>query len=43
MRCFTAMCPMVQGTALVMGLGFVVLNALVDLIARRIDPREVQA
>ncbi|MDQ1849726.1 ABC transporter permease [Gemmobacter fulvus] len=35
--------PMVQGTALVMGLGFVVLNALVDLIARRIDPREVQA
>lgn len=35
--------PMVQGTALVMGLGFVLLNAVVDLIARRIDPREVQA
>ncbi|MDZ4312121.1 MAG: ABC transporter permease [Cypionkella sp.] len=35
--------PMVQGTALVMGLGFVLLNAVVDLIVRRIDPREVQA
>ncbi|MFV0243638.1 MAG: ABC transporter permease [Qingshengfaniella sp.] len=33
--------PMVQGTALVMGLGFVLLNAVVDLIARRIDPRAV--
>lgn len=31
--------PMVQGTALVMGLGFVLLNALVDLLARWIDPR----
>jgi len=35
--------PMVQGTALLMGLGFVLLNALVDLVARRIDPRAVQA
>ncbi|MDO8882128.1 ABC transporter permease, partial [Pseudotabrizicola sp.] len=35
--------PMVQGTALVMGLGFVLLNAVVDLIVRHIDPREVQA
>ena len=35
--------PMVQGTALAMGLGFVLLNAIVDLIARRIDPREVAA
>ena len=35
--------PMVQGTALVMGLGFVSLNAVVDLIARPIDPRELQA
>lgn len=34
--------PMVQGTALVMGLGFVLLNAVIDLAARRIDPREVQ-
>lgn len=34
--------PMVQGTALVMGLGFVLMNAAVDMIARRIDPREVQ-
>ena len=33
--------PMVQGTALVMGLGFVLINAAVDLLARRIDPREV--
>ncbi|CCG08886.1 ABC transporter permease [Pararhodospirillum photometricum] len=33
--------PMVQGTALVMGLGFVLLNTGVDLIARRLDPREV--
>jgi peptide/nickel transport system permease protein len=35
--------PMVQGTALVMGLGFVVLNAVVDLCVRRIDPRQVRA
>lgn len=35
--------PMVQGTALVMGLGFVVLNALVDLAVRAIDPRQVRA
>lgn len=38
--------PMVQGTALLLGLGFVVLNALVDLAAHLIDPRgqrEVQA
>ncbi|WP_353429776.1 ABC transporter permease [Paracoccus denitrificans] len=31
--------PMVQGTALLLGLGFVVLNALVDLAAHWIDPR----
>lgn len=31
--------PMVQGTALMLGLGFVVLNALVDLAAHAIDPR----
>jgi len=31
--------PMVQGTALVLGLGFVVVNALIDLAVRRIDPR----
>lgn len=35
--------PMVQGTALVMGLSFVALNALIDLAVRRIDPREVRA
>lgn len=35
--------PMVQGTALVMGLAFVVINAIVDLIARSIDPRGVPA
>lgn len=35
--------PMVQGTALVMGLAFVVINAIVDLIARSIDPRGVDA
>lgn len=35
--------PMVQGTALVMGLGFVVLNGVVDVIVRRLDPRGVQA
>ncbi|MCZ4290777.1 ABC transporter permease [Hoeflea alexandrii] len=31
--------PMVQGTALVMGLGFVLINTLVDLAITRIDPR----
>ena len=31
--------PMVQGTALVLGLGFVLVNATVDLAVRRIDPR----
>ncbi len=31
--------PMVQGTALMLGLGFVVLNAAVDLAAHWIDPR----
>ncbi|WP_246660289.1 ABC transporter permease [Rhizobium sp. FKL33] len=31
--------PMVQGAALVMGLAFVAINALVDLVARIIDPR----
>ena len=31
--------PMVQGTALVMGLMFVVLNALVDVLNRVLDPR----
>jgi peptide/nickel transport system permease protein len=35
--------PMVQGTALVMGLAFVVINAIVDLIARGIDPRGLGA
>ena len=35
--------PMVQGTALLLGLGFVVLNALTDLLTRLIDPREVRA
>lgn len=34
--------PMVQGTALLLGLGFVALNALVDLIAWWIDPRGVR-
>ncbi|ULB11719.1 ABC transporter permease [Cereibacter azotoformans] len=33
--------PMVQGTALVMGLGFVLVNALTDVAVRRIDPRGV--
>lgn len=33
--------PMVQGTALVLGLSFVVINALIDLAAQRIDPRGV--
>jgi peptide/nickel transport system permease protein len=31
--------PMVQGTALVLGLGFVLVNGVIDLIVRRIDPR----
>lgn len=31
--------PVVQGAALVLGLGFVLVNALADLFARRIDPR----
>lgn len=31
--------PMVQGTALIMGLTFVALNALIDLICQWIDPR----
>ncbi|MCM2131400.1 ABC transporter permease [Larsenimonas rhizosphaerae] len=30
--------PMIQGTALVLGLGFVLLNALVDLACRGLDP-----
>tara|TARA_R110002020_G_scaffold358559_12_gene571105 strand:+ start:56653 stop:57582 length:930 start_codon:yes stop_codon:yes gene_type:complete len=33
--------PMVQGTALVLGLGFVVVNAAIDLAVRRLDPRAV--
>ena len=32
--------PMVQGTALLLGLGLVALNAMVDLTARWIDPRD---
>jgi len=32
--------PMVQGTALVMGLAFVLVNALADIVARLLDPRE---
>lgn len=31
--------PMVQGTALVLGLGFVLVNAGIDLAVRRLDPR----
>ncbi|GGO80756.1 ABC transporter permease [Marinobacterium nitratireducens] len=31
--------PMVQGTALVMGLAFVLVNALIDAAVRRLDPR----
>ena len=31
--------PMVQGTALAIGLGFVLVNAAVDALAARIDPR----
>ncbi|TKD21677.1 ABC transporter permease [Rhodobacter capsulatus] len=33
--------PMVQGTALVMGLGFVCVNAVIDMALRRIDPRQI--
>lgn len=33
--------PMVQGTALILGLGFVLVNAVIDLAVRRIDPRVV--
>nr|WP_321445771.1 ABC transporter permease [uncultured Cohaesibacter sp.] len=32
--------PMVQGTALVMGLAFVAVNILADIAARMLDPRE---
>lgn len=35
--------PMIQGTALVMGLMFVLLNAAVDLICHLIDPRRKEA
>ncbi len=31
--------PMIQGTILVMALGYVVLNAVIDVIIRMIDPR----
>lgn len=31
--------PMVQGTALVLGLGFVMVNAAIDLAVQRLDPR----
>jgi peptide/nickel transport system permease protein len=31
--------PMVQGTALMLGLGFVLVNALIDGLVARIDPR----
>jgi peptide/nickel transport system permease protein len=31
--------PLVQGAALVMGLGFVLLNAVVDLLCTLLDPR----
>lgn len=34
--------PMVQGTALLLGLGFVALNTVVDLMARWIDPRSME-
>ncbi|MDO6788350.1 ABC transporter permease [Cobetia marina] len=34
--------PMVQGTALVLGVGFVVINLLVDLLGRQLDPRGVK-
>jgi len=35
--------PMIQGTALVMGLMFVALNTLVDLLCHGLDPRRRQA
>ena len=35
--------PMIQGTALVMGLMFVALNALVDLFCHGVDPRRRSA
>ena len=35
--------PMVQGTALAMGLLFVALNAAVDVLCLAIDPRRVRA
>lgn len=31
--------PMVQGTALVLGLGFVIVNSAIDLAVRHLDPR----
>lgn len=31
--------PMVQGTALLLGLGFVIINGLIDLAVRWLDPR----
>ena len=33
--------PMVQGTALLLGLGFVAVNTGIDLLVRRLDPRAV--
>lgn len=33
--------PMVQGTALVLGLGFVIINAGIDIAVKRLDPRGV--
>lgn len=35
--------PMVQGSALVLGLGFVAVNAGIDLAVRRLDPRGAAA
>lgn len=35
--------PMVQGTALTLGLIFVILNLVIDLICRMLDPRERNA
>jgi len=35
--------PMVQGTALAMGLMFVLLNTVVDLLNHLIDPRRRSA
>jgi peptide/nickel transport system permease protein len=34
--------PMVQGTALMLGLGFVLVNAVIDILVARIDPRGVR-